>query len=73
MSVDCAKISANNFMMTSFHIYLMSGCLGVYVHVYVPYPRKRGPMGSAPYIGHWANIEGWADIQVAGKLSTLSS
>ena len=32
MSVDYVKISANNFVMTSFPIYLMSGCLGTEIH-----------------------------------------
>jgi hypothetical protein len=42
MSVDCVKISADNFVMISFHIYLMNECLGTEIHWIFQHWRLTG-------------------------------
>ena len=56
-------------------------CVRLCVCVYIPYPRERGPMGGAPYIGPRLGGGPIFEVSVAqldakerpGKLPTLSS
>ena len=56
-------------------------CQRVLVTIYVPYPRERGPMGGAPYIGPRLGDGPIFEVSVSrldakerpGKLPTLSS
>ena len=70
-----SKIFAAHFMRANFLLYQSPNTLNI------PYPRERGPMGSAPYIG--SRLRDGAIFEVSvwhldanehpGKLSTLSS
>ena len=39
------------FVLLSVAIQLISDYIGSHKYTHIPYPRKRGPMGGAPYIG----------------------